>query len=78
MSRFFSELLVLPIRAWQLLVSSWMPAVCRFEPSCSRYAIEALRVHGPFRGMWLGGHRIVRCNPLCEGGFDPVPPLKLD
>jgi hypothetical protein len=78
MSRLLTELLVLPIRAWQLLVSSWMPPVCRFEPSCSRYGIEALRVHGPLRGLWLGGRRILRCNPFCEGGLDPVPPIEQD
>ncbi|MCP4810524.1 MAG: membrane protein insertion efficiency factor YidD [Proteobacteria bacterium] len=68
------EALVLPVRLWQLLVSSWMPPVCRFHPSCSHYMIEALRTHGPVKGLWLGTKRIVRCNPLFEGGLDPVPP----
>ncbi len=47
---------------------------CRFTPTCSHYMIEALRVHGPWRGLKLGIWRILRCNPFCHGGYDPVPP----
>lgn len=46
---------------------------CRFEPSCSRYALEALRRHGPFRGTLLAVWRVLRCNPFNAGGYDPVP-----
>lgn len=48
-------------------------AGCRFEPTCSAYAYEAIRVHGFFKGCFLGMWRILRCNPFCEGGYDPVP-----
>jgi hypothetical protein len=48
---------------------------CRFEPSCSAYALEALRIHGPFRGSWMAVKRIVRCNPWGGCGHDPVPPV---
>jgi uncharacterized protein len=61
------------VRAYQLLLSSWMPAACRFEPSCSNYAIEALRRHGAAAGTYLAAARVVRCGPWCAGGDDPVP-----
>ena len=69
-----SRLLILPIRAYQLLLSPLLPPSCRFHPSCSHYAIEALRVHGPITGLWLGGLRLLKCHPFHPGGFDPVPP----
>jgi putative membrane protein insertion efficiency factor len=47
---------------------------CRFSPTCSQYMIEALQVHGPWKGLCLGFWRILRCNPFCRGGYDPVPP----
>ena len=49
---------------------------CRFTPTCSQYMIEALQVHGPLKGLGLGFWRILRCNPFCRGGFDPVPPAQ--
>lgn len=61
------------IRGWQRLVSSWMPPICRFYPSCSRYTAEAIQVWGPWQGSWLGVKRICRCHPFHPGGFDPVP-----
>jgi putative membrane protein insertion efficiency factor len=67
-------LLVLPIRAYQLLVSPLLGPRCRFYPSCSSYAVQALRVHGPLRGTWLAGRRLLRCHPWNPGGPDPVPP----
>lgn len=66
--------LVLPIRAYQLVVSPLLGPRCRFHPSCSTYAVEALRVHGPLRGTLLAGWRLLRCNPWNPGGLDPVPP----
>ena len=62
------------IRAYQLLVSPFLGPRCRYHPSCSHYALEALELHGAWRGSWLAARRIGRCHPLREGGFDPVPP----
>ncbi len=67
-------LLILPIRAYRLLLSPWLGHACRFQPSCSAYAIEALQTHGPLRGLWLTLHRLARCNPWGGSGYDPVPP----
>lgn len=61
------------IRGWQR-ISAILPPVCRFYPSCSRYAVEALQVHGLGRGLWLSTKRICSCHPFHPGGFDPVPP----
>lgn len=61
------------IRAYQLLLSPWLGARCRFYPSCSHYALEALAVHGSLRGSWLAAKRLARCHPLHPGGYDPVP-----
>lgn len=62
------------IRAYQLLLSPWLGHQCRFSPSCSHYAIEAITVHGPWRGTLLAARRIGRCHPWHAGGYDPVPP----
>ena len=72
--RFFVILLTIPIRLYQLLISPLLPNSCRFTPTCSAYAIEALRMHGPIIGLWLTLRRIVRCNPWGGHGYDPVPP----
>jgi putative membrane protein insertion efficiency factor len=72
--RFAVAALVLPIRAYQLLVSPLLGPRCRFYPSCSAYAVEALRVHGPLRGTLLAARRLLRCHPWNPGGLDPVPP----
>jgi putative membrane protein insertion efficiency factor len=61
------------IRAYQLTLSPIVGYHCRFTPSCSRYATEAIQVHGAARGSWLAVKRIGRCHPFCEGGLDPVP-----
>jgi len=65
--------LTLPIRLYQLVISPLLPRRCRFAPTCSEYAIEALRKHGVLRGSWLALRRIARCHPFHPGGFDPVP-----
>jgi putative membrane protein insertion efficiency factor len=65
--------LTLLIRAYQLIVSPWLGARCRFTPSCSEYAIEAVRSHGTWSGSWLALKRLGRCHPWHAGGFDPVP-----
>ncbi|GLU46997.1 membrane protein insertion efficiency factor YidD [Nocardiopsis ansamitocini] len=68
--------LILPIRGYQRFISPLFPPVCRFYPSCSSYAVEALQVHGALRGLWLTVRRIGRCHPFHPGGLDPVPPRK--
>ena len=67
-------LLVMVLRGYQLLLSPMLGPRCRFYPSCSNYAIEALRVHGAARGSWLAARRVGRCHPWNAGGLDPVPP----
>lgn len=62
------------IRVYQLTLSPLIGPVCRFEPSCSRYAAEAIARHGPLRGGWLAAHRLCRCHPWGGSGLDPVPP----
>jgi putative membrane protein insertion efficiency factor len=73
--RLLAFLLSLPVLLYRATLRRVLPNVCRFHPSCSTYALEALRVHGPFRGMTLAAGRILRCHPLHPGGLDPVPPL---
>ncbi|MEO0487627.1 MAG: membrane protein insertion efficiency factor YidD [Pseudomonadota bacterium] len=67
-------LLSLPIHAYRLLISPWLGRSCRFEPSCSAYALEALELHGPIRGTKLALRRIARCHPWGGSGIDNVPP----
>ena len=67
-------LLVGLVKAYRLLLSPWLGQACRFEPTCSIYAIEALERHGAAAGSYLTLRRLVRCQPWCEGGHDPVPP----
>ena len=71
----FTWLIMGLIRVYRFAISSWMPPVCRFHPSCSRYALIALERHGLLRGGWLATTRVLRCHPFNPGGFDPVPPL---
>lgn len=66
------ELVVAPIVAWNRFVSPGLPPRCKYEPSCSRYAIEAVREFGIIKGLVLAGWRLLRCNPWSHGGFDPV------
>ena len=68
-----SQLLILPIRAYRLLLSPLLGQNCRFQPTCSRYAIEAIEEWGPLRGSWLAIKRIGRCHPFADFGPDPVP-----
>jgi putative membrane protein insertion efficiency factor len=67
------RVLVLGVRAYQVGLSPLLPASCRYIPTCSEYAIEALSRHGPWRGSWLAVKRILRCHPFRQGGYDPVP-----
>jgi uncharacterized protein len=66
-------LLVLLVRGYQVSISPLLPSSCRYYPSCSAYAVEALEKHGALHGSWLTMKRIARCNPFRPGGYDPVP-----
>jgi putative membrane protein insertion efficiency factor len=68
-----TSVLVVLVRAYQRLVSPLFPASCRYVPSCSEYAAQALAQHGLARGAWLSLRRLLRCNPWSDGGEDPVP-----
>lgn len=70
----FEEPLIFLVRAYQVTLSPLMGGACRFEPSCSNYMIEAIEVHGPVKGVWLGLRRLLRCHPFGPHGYDPVPP----
>ncbi len=61
------------LRAYRLLISPLYGQVCRYHPSCSAYALEAVQRHGALKGSWLGGRRVARCHPWAAGGYDPVP-----
>ena len=61
------------VKAYRLLLSPWLGNVCRFEPTCSRYSLQALEQHGAVAGTTLTLYRLVRCQPWCRGGHDPVP-----
>ncbi|MCL2112150.1 MAG: membrane protein insertion efficiency factor YidD [Clostridiales bacterium] len=67
------KLLIYIIKGYQLCISPWFPAVCRYYPSCSAYCIEAIEEHGAARGLLLGLRRVLRCHPFRAGGYDPVP-----
>lgn len=73
-----SYLLILSVKVYQWLISPLFPSSCRYQPTCSHYMIEALHIHGPFRGFWLGIKRISRCHPWGRWGYDPVPPKNDD
>lgn len=64
---------ILLIRVYQWVISPWLGPKCRYTPTCSNYAIEALRKHGVFRGTWLAAKRIASCHPWGGSGYDPVP-----
>ena len=66
-------LLLGAIRAYRLLLSPWWGGQCRFTPTCSEYAAEAIERHGSLSGSWFALRRLGRCHPWCAGGFDPVP-----
>ena len=61
------------VKGYRLLLSPWLGSACRFEPTCSLFAIEALEVHGAIKGSYLTAGRLLRCHPWCAGGLDPVP-----
>jgi len=69
-------ILILPVKLYQLTISPILPNSCRHVPTCSHYTIEALKIHGIFKGGWLSLKRILRCHPWGTWGYDPVPPKK--
>jgi putative membrane protein insertion efficiency factor len=69
-----ARLALLAIRGYQLLLGPIAGGACRFEPSCSTYALQAVETHGAVRGLWLAVRRLARCHPFGRPGFDPVPP----
>lgn len=71
--QFLIKLLILPIRFYQRSLSPLKPPTCRYAPTCSAYAIQALRKHGPIKGLYLAVRRILRCHPWGGSGYDPVP-----
>jgi putative membrane protein insertion efficiency factor len=77
MSAAAREVAVAPIKLYQRLISPVMPRRCRFAPSCSDYALDAIREYGIIRGAILAGWRLLRCNPFSHGGFDPVGEQRL-
>lgn len=66
-------LLLLPIKFYKMCISPMLPPACRYQPTCSEYALQAIKKHGPFRGTWLAIKRICRCHPWGGSGYDPVP-----
>ena len=64
------------IRFYREHISPHLPAMCRYYPTCSCYAVEAIETHGAFKGFLLALWRVLRCNPLSKGGYDPVPPKR--
>lgn len=67
------SLLIGIVKGYRLFLSPWLGSACRFEPTCSAYALQALQVHGAAAGSYLTASRILRCHPWCAGGHDPVP-----
>ena len=72
----FAHILALPVRAYRLVLSPWVGHGCRYQPTCSAYALEALEKHGGIKGGWLALKRIGRCQPFGGAGYDPVPKAK--
>ncbi len=73
-----AHIVALPVRAYRLLFSPWVGHGCRYQPTCSAYALEALERHGAFKGTWLMIRRVGRCHPLGGHGYDPVPGADAD
>lgn len=72
--QFLANLMILLVRAYQIVLSPMLgPSKCRYQPTCSQYAVEALKKHGPFKGGWFALKRILSCHPWGGHGYDPVP-----
>lgn len=72
-SEFFVKFFCIPIRIYRKCISPALPPCCRFYPTCSAYALDAFQKYGVAKGFLLSSKRILRCNPWCDGGYDPVP-----
>lgn len=72
--KLLGQVILVPVYIYKYAISPLTPASCRHYPTCSTYAVEAVRIHGPFRGFWLATQRIARCHPWGTSGYDPVPP----
>ncbi len=75
MTKIIKQILILLVRFYQKFLSPLCPGVCRYQPTCSQYMIEAIEKHGIFKGLWLGFKRLMRCHPWGGSGYDPVPPV---
>lgn len=73
MRAFLKTFFLSTIRGYQAFVSPFLPSACRYTPTCSAYAFEAIEKYGPKKGLWLAVKRVLRCNPFSKGGYDPVP-----
>jgi hypothetical protein len=72
--KFIGWVLLVPVYIYKYAISPFTPASCRHYPTCSEYALQAVKIHGPFKGIWLTIKRILRCHPWGSSGYDPVPP----
>lgn len=72
--KLLGQVILVPVYIYKYAISPFTPASCRHYPTCSAYAVEAVKIHGPFRGFWLATRRIARCHPWGTSGYDPVPP----
>ena len=73
MFKFLNFIFIVPIKLYQILLSPLLGQSCRYHPTCSQYAVEAIEKYGPIKGVWLGIKRIARCHPWGGSGHDPVP-----
>lgn len=73
MKKLLTKILILPIYFYKYSISPMLPPSCRYTPTCSEYAIEAIKKHGPFNGLWLATKRLLRCHSWGGKGYDPVP-----
>lgn len=73
MKKILTKFILMLIRFYQQCISPFTPAACRYTPTCSQYAVEAIQKYGPFKGGWMALKRILRCNPFGGSGYDPVP-----
>lgn len=73
MKKLLSKILIIPIYFYKYSISPMLPPSCRFTPTCSEYAIEAIKKHGPLKGLWLATKRLSKCHPWGGKGYDPVP-----